>query len=182
VDPGSFEPLPANQPGLLLVRGPNVMEGYWKRPDLTAAAFRDGWYVTADIARLDEDGFVYLTDRLARFSKIGGEMVPHLRVEEVLHELAGATERCFVVTSVPDESRGERLVVLHRLEESRLRACLQELATTQALPNLWKPRPDQFYRVEAFPLLGSGKLDLCAVRQLARQLAGAVATTVESRP
>ncbi|MCX7865802.1 MAG: MFS transporter [Limisphaera sp.] len=182
VDPGSFEPLPANQPGLLLVRGPNVMEGYWKRPDLTAAAFRDGWYVTADIARLDEDGFVYLTDRLARFSKIGGEMVPHLRVEEVLHELAGATERCFVVTSVPDESRGERLVVLHRLEESRLRACLQELATTQALPNLWKPRPDQFYRVEAFPLLGSGKLDLCAVRQLARQLAGAVATTVESGP
>lgn len=175
VDPASFEPLPPNEPGLLLVRGPNVMEGYWKRPDLTAAALRDGWYVTADIARLDEDGFIYLTDRLARFSKIGGEMVPHARVEEVLHELAGVTERCFVVTSVPDESRGERLVVFHRLEDPHLQTCLQRLAGTQALPNLWKPRPDQFYRVDAFPLLGTGKLDLCAIRQLARQLTAATA-------
>ena len=176
VDPTSYQPLPPNQPGLLLVRGPNVMQGYWKRPDLTAAAFHHGWYVTGDIARLDEDGFVYLTDRMARFSKIGGEMVPHVRVEEVLHELAGEVERCFVVTGIPDESRGERLVVLHRLDDARLEACLKQLAATTALPNLWKPRPDQFYRVESFPLLGSGKLDLCTLRQWAQQLAGSPAS------
>lgn len=170
VDPASFAPVPVGQPGLLLVRGPNVMRGYLGRPQQTAAALRDGWYVTGDIATEDEDGFLQITDRLSRFSKIGGEMVPHLKVEEALHELAGATEPCFVVTSVTDEQKGERLVVLHTLGEKALRDCLERLAGAN-LPNLWKPKPDAFFRVDAFPLLGSGKLDLQRVRGLATALA-----------
>jgi acyl-[acyl-carrier-protein]-phospholipid O-acyltransferase/long-chain-fatty-acid--[acyl-carrier-protein] ligase len=106
---------------------------------------------------------------LSRFSKIGGEMVPHIRVEEKLHEFAGVTEQTFVVTSVPDERKGERLVVLHKLAGEPLQACLAKLAESD-LPNLWKPRPDQFFRVEAFPQLGSGKLDLQKVRQVAAAL------------
>ena len=97
------------------MRGPNVMQGYLGRPEKTAEVLRDGWYVTGDIAAIDEDGFLQITDRLSRFSKIGGEMVPHIKIEEKLHELAGSTEQTFVVAGVPDEKKGERLVVLHKL-------------------------------------------------------------------
>ena len=166
VDPETSAPLPEGQPGLLLVRGPNVMQGYLGRPDKTAEVLHDGWYVTGDIAAMDEDGFLQITDRLSRFSKIGGEMVPHIKVEEKLHELAGTTEQTFVVTGVPDEKKGERLIVLHRLPDSQLQSCLERLAQSD-LPNLWKPRPDQFFHVDTFPYLGTGKLDLRKIRQIA---------------
>jgi acyl-[acyl-carrier-protein]-phospholipid O-acyltransferase/long-chain-fatty-acid--[acyl-carrier-protein] ligase len=171
VDAVTMEPLPVGQPGLLLVKGPNVMQGYLGRPDKTADVLRDGWYVTGDIAALDEDGFLQITDRLSRFSKIGGEMVPHIKVEEKLHELAEATEQTFVVTSVPDEKKGERLVVLHKLPDGRLQACLERIARSD-LPNLWKPKADAFFRVEAFPCLGTGKLDLRRVKEMAAALGG----------
>ena len=97
------------------------MHGYLGKPEKTAEVLRDGWYVTGDMAALDEDGFLQITDRLSRFSKIGGEMVPHIKIEEKLHELAGATEQTFVVTGVPDEKKGERLVVLHKLPDENWR-------------------------------------------------------------
>jgi acyl-[acyl-carrier-protein]-phospholipid O-acyltransferase/long-chain-fatty-acid--[acyl-carrier-protein] ligase len=166
VDPQTSEPLPMGQPGLLLVRGPNIMQGYLGRPDKTAEVLRDGWYNTGDIAALDEDGFLQITDRLSRFSKIGGEMVPHIKIEEKLHELAGVTEQTFVVAGVPDEKKGERLVVLHKLAPESLQACLAALAKSD-LPNLWKPRPEQFFHIDTFPYLGTGKLDLRKVREVA---------------
>jgi acyl-[acyl-carrier-protein]-phospholipid O-acyltransferase/long-chain-fatty-acid--[acyl-carrier-protein] ligase len=170
VDAGTMQPLPIGEAGLMLVKGPNVMQGYLGRPDKTAEVLLDGWYVTGDVAALDEDGFVQITDRLSRFSKIGGEMVPHIKVEEKLHELAETTEQAFVVAGVPDEKKGERLVVLHTLADDRLKICLDKMAQSD-LPNLWKPKPDAFFRIETFPHLGSGKLDLRAVKELARQLA-----------
>jgi len=169
-NPWGEKTLPPGQPGLLLVRGPNVMRGYLGRPEKTAEVLRDGWYCTGDVAALDDDGFLQITDRLNRFSKIGGEMVPHIKVEEKLHELAGATGLTFVVTGVPDEKKGERLVVLHRLAEKDLPACLEKLAACD-LPNLWKPKAESFFRVEDFPLLGTGKLDLRAVKETAAKLA-----------
>jgi acyl-[acyl-carrier-protein]-phospholipid O-acyltransferase/long-chain-fatty-acid--[acyl-carrier-protein] ligase len=153
----------------MLVRGPNVMQGYLGRPDLTAEVLREGWYVTGDIAAMDEDGFLQITDRLSRFSKIGGEMVPHIKVEEKLHELAETLERRFVVTGVGDEKKGERLVVLHCLEDARLHDVLARLPQLN-LPNLWIPKASQFFHVDTLPLLGSGKLDLCKVRELAAQV------------
>ncbi|MEW6306960.1 MAG: acyl-[ACP]--phospholipid O-acyltransferase [Verrucomicrobiota bacterium] len=170
VDPDTRQPVPVGQPGLLLVRGPNVMQGYLNRPEKTAEVLQDGWYVTGDIAALDEDGFLTITDRLSRFSKIGGEMVPHIKVEERLHELAGVTEQTFAVTGLPDEKKGERLAVLHTLDEARLKDVLEKLAQTD-LPNLWKPRAEQFIRVDALPYLGTGKLDLRRIRELAQQRA-----------
>ena len=99
-------------PGLLLVRGPNVMLGYLGKPEKTAEVLRDGWYVTGDIAALDEDGFLQITDRLSRFSKIGGEMVPHIKVEEKLAR-AGRRDGADVCGyQCRDERKGERLVVL----------------------------------------------------------------------
>jgi acyl-[acyl-carrier-protein]-phospholipid O-acyltransferase/long-chain-fatty-acid--[acyl-carrier-protein] ligase len=166
VDPETFAPRSLGEPGLLLVRGPNVMLGYLNKPEKTAEVLRNGWYVTGDVAALDEDGFLQITDRLSRFSKIGGEMVPHIKVEEKLHELAGITEQSFVVTGVPDERKGERLVVLHKLETEQLRPCLEKLAQCD-LPNLWKPRSEQFFRVDSLPYLGTGKLNLQKVREIA---------------
>ena len=176
VDPETMQPLPVGQPGLLLVRGPNVMKGYLGQPEKTAEVLRADlprservWYITGDIAAIEEDGFLAITDRLTRFSKIGGEMVPHIKVEEKLHELAGATEQCFAVTGVPDEKKGERLVVLHTLIDDKLKPVLDKLAACD-LPNLWKPRPDQFFRIESLPHLGSGKLDLRKIRAIASDL------------
>jgi acyl-[acyl-carrier-protein]-phospholipid O-acyltransferase/long-chain-fatty-acid--[acyl-carrier-protein] ligase len=170
-DPLAAPPLPPGQTGLLLVRGPNVMRGYLGRPDKTAEVLRDGWYITGDIAMVDDDGFLAITDRLSRFSKIGGEMVAHIKVEDKLHELAGATEQTFVVAGVPDPRKGERLVVLHTLPEERLPEVLEKLSACD-LPNLWKPARGQFYRVEALPYLGSGKLDLRGMRDTALRLSG----------
>ncbi len=171
--------LPLGEAGLLLVRGPNVMLGYLGRPDKTAEVLRDGWYVTGDVATLDEDGFLQITDRLSRFSKIGGEMVPQIKVEETLHELAGVTEQTFVVSAVPDDKKGERLVVLHKLPADQLPALFEKLAAGD-LPNLWKPRPDQFFAVDAFPLLGTGKLDLRQVKVLAQTLDAKKAETAKA--
>jgi acyl-[acyl-carrier-protein]-phospholipid O-acyltransferase/long-chain-fatty-acid--[acyl-carrier-protein] ligase len=172
VDAETFRELPVGEPGLMLVHGPNVMQGYLGRPDKTAEALHDGWYVTGDIAAIDQDGFLQITDRLSRFSKIGGEMVPHIKIEERLHEFAGATEQVFLVAGVPDEKKGERLVVLHKLAQPQLVPCLEKLAQCD-LPNLWKPRADQFFHIDALPYLGTGKLDLRKAREIAIQASGA---------
>jgi acyl-[acyl-carrier-protein]-phospholipid O-acyltransferase/long-chain-fatty-acid--[acyl-carrier-protein] ligase len=168
VDPDTYVPLPPGSAGMLLVRGPNVMRGYVGRDDLTAAALRDGWYVTGDLATVDDDGFVRITDRLSRFSKIGGEMVPHGRVEEALHEAAGVAEQSFAVTGVPDERKGERLAVLTTRTLDEVPSLLERLAAS-GLPNLWIPKRDAFVRVEKLPLLGTGKLDLRAVKRIAAE-------------
>jgi acyl-[acyl-carrier-protein]-phospholipid O-acyltransferase/long-chain-fatty-acid--[acyl-carrier-protein] ligase len=169
VHPETFEPLGPGADGLLLIKGANVMVGYLGRPELTAEVIRDGWYVTGDIARMDEDGFLTITDRLSRFSKIGGEMVPHVRIEERIHELLGAAETVCAVASAPDETKGERLVVLYvgALDVGALHRKLGE----SGLPNLWVPKQDAFFRVDGLPVLGSGKLDLKAVQSTARELA-----------
>jgi acyl-[acyl-carrier-protein]-phospholipid O-acyltransferase / long-chain-fatty-acid--[acyl-carrier-protein] ligase len=171
VDPGNHEELPVGEPGLLMVKGPNIMAGYLNDPERTAKVLHDGWYETGDIAAVDEDGFIIITDRLARFSKIGGEMIPHNRIEECLHTLLELTEQTLIVAGVADESRGERLVVLHTLDEGQL-AELKERLKDCDLPNLWRPRPNSFYHIDAIPVLGTGKMDIRKAKQMAIDLAG----------
>jgi acyl-[acyl-carrier-protein]-phospholipid O-acyltransferase/long-chain-fatty-acid--[acyl-carrier-protein] ligase len=153
--------LPLGQEGLLWISGPNVMQGYLDRPDLTSKVVREGWYCTGDIARLDAEGFITITGRESRFSKIGGEMVPHLSVEESLNEELGAAdgELLAVVTAVPDAAKGERLIVFH-LPTGRDRQEICRKLSQRGLPNLWIPSPDSFVEIAEIPLLGSGKLDL----------------------
>jgi acyl-[acyl-carrier-protein]-phospholipid O-acyltransferase/long-chain-fatty-acid--[acyl-carrier-protein] ligase len=170
VDPETREPLPVGDSGMLLVKGPNVMKGYMNNPEATAKVMHNGWYITGDIAKLDTDGFIYITGRLSRFSKIGGEMVPHLKIEEALHDIVGDNENGdirAVVTAVPDERKGERLVVIHtKLDLAPSEICRR--LQSSGLPNLWIPGPDSFVEVEAIPILGSGKVDLKGVSDVAK--------------
>jgi acyl-[acyl-carrier-protein]-phospholipid O-acyltransferase/long-chain-fatty-acid--[acyl-carrier-protein] ligase len=168
------EDLGTGRPGMLWIKGPNVMKGYFHREDLTADAIRDGWYRTGDVAVIDEDGFIRITGRESRFSKIGGEMVPHIQIEEVLAQIIQADEEegpKAAVTSVPDPRKGERLVVIH----TELDKTPEELCAGLAragLPNLFIPSQDSFHQVEQLPMLGSGKLDLKGIRQIALERFG----------
>ncbi len=164
VDPATRELLGPDQEGLLLVKGPNRMLGYLGDPGKTAEVFDHGWYVTGDIGCVDEEGFIRLTDRLSRFSKIGGEMVPHLRLEEAISVLL--IDATCVVTAVPDEQKGERLVVLHT-DATKSGRELWEALSQNGLPRLWLPRADNIVYVEAIPTLGTGKVDLRRVREMA---------------
>jgi acyl-[acyl-carrier-protein]-phospholipid O-acyltransferase/long-chain-fatty-acid--[acyl-carrier-protein] ligase len=148
------------------------MIGYLGQPERTAEAVQDGWYVTGDIGAVDDEGFIRITDRLARFSKIGGEMVPHLKVEEYMYQIAG--EYPCAVTGVPDDQRGERLVALYTRVDMSPSELWQKLSSTD-LPKLWIPKRENIYQVESIPTLGTGKLDLQGVKERARQLAAAFA-------
>jgi acyl-[acyl-carrier-protein]-phospholipid O-acyltransferase/long-chain-fatty-acid--[acyl-carrier-protein] ligase len=156
-------------PGLLLVKGPNLMTGYLGQPDRTAEVVRDGWYMTGDIATMDEDGFIFITDRLSRFSKIGGEMVPHLKIEEAINGLLG--DLCSAVTAVPDAARGERLVAFYTRADVSADALWEQLCRTE-LPRLWLPKREHLIPIAAIPTLGTGKVDLRGLRQLAIERAG----------
>ena len=158
--------------GLLHVKGPNIMPGYLGREDLTSEAIHDGWYNTGDIAGIDDEGFITITDRLFRFSKLAGEMVPHVRVEEVLHDLMGFTDQMLAVSGVPDETKGERLVVLHTLSDEQVNDLKEKLRASKDLPNLWKPNANNFHRIDEIPVLGTGKMDLRAIKQMAKDLNG----------
>jgi acyl-[acyl-carrier-protein]-phospholipid O-acyltransferase/long-chain-fatty-acid--[acyl-carrier-protein] ligase len=163
VDTETGETLSSGREGLLLVKGPNRMLGYLGEPELTKKVFRDGWYVTGDIASIDDDGFIRITDRLSRFSKIGGEMVPHIKVEEAINHILG--DQSCVVVSIPDEQKGERLVVLYTRKEiapDELWAKMNE----SELPKLWIPRHDSLFPVEEIPLLGSGKVNLTRAKEM----------------
>ena len=172
IDPDTFAIKGPDEEGLLLVKGANVMKGYLNDPVRTAQVIKDGWYITGDIATLDGDGFIKIIDRLSRFTKIGGEMVPNIKVEESIMEALGVADLVVAVVSVVNPEKGERLVVLHAVDLDAGTVCAA--LAGKGLPNLWIPKKESFYRVDAIPVLETGKMDLKRVKSLAQELAGAV--------
>lgn len=166
-DPETGAPLPMDATGMLWLRGVNVFEGYLDDPVRTALVLQDGWFATGDLARFDEDGFLYIEGRLSRFSKIGGEMVPHETVEAAVRRCLGieGEDLTVTVTGVPDEAKGEALVLLSSRELDF--APLRKALAAAGIPNLWIPR--QWVRCPEIPQLASGKLDLRRIQQLALQ-------------
>ena len=175
VEPETDRELLAGEDGMLLITGPNVMQGYANREEQTREAIQDGWYVTGDIAHIDKQGFIHITGRLKRFSKIAGEMIPHGKVEEELEKQLVQGEEDDVkrvcVTAVPDAKKGERLVVL-QLEAEISVDELRKGLSDAGLPNLFIPAADSFYTVDEIPMLGTGKLDLGGAKQKALELTG----------
>lgn len=152
--------------GLLVLKGPNVFDGYLGDPERTAEVKDGEWFITGDLARFDSDGFLYIEGRLSRFSKIGGEMVPHGTIEEHLFEAYGLLDSevpLLAVAGCPDEAKGEILVLLAAIDIEL--DDLREKLTAAGLANLWIPK--KIRRVEAIPLLATGKLDLRSIQKIA---------------
>ncbi len=168
IDHETRQTLTTGHNGLLMIKGPNIMLGYLNNKEKTNEVLQNGWYCTGDIACIDNDGFIKITGRLARFSKISGEMVPHIAIENVYHSAFDTTERLVAVTAVPDERKGEELVVLHLAD-----ACqpdqLHKIISESDLPNLYKPKRENYVAVETIPTLGLGKLDLARIKQIATE-------------
>ena len=170
VDPESFVPLAAGETGLLLVNGPSRMIGYLGDPEGTSKSLVDSYYSTGDLGYLDADGFLHIADRLARFSKIAGEMVPHLKIEEEVHRILG--DHPCVVIGIPDDQRGERLALLYTPAETAPDQLWQRLSQSD-LPRLCVPKRENIYLVDAIPTLGTGKIDLRGAKAKAMELASA---------
>jgi acyl-[acyl-carrier-protein]-phospholipid O-acyltransferase/long-chain-fatty-acid--[acyl-carrier-protein] ligase len=168
-DPETGDARSLFEPGMLWLRGANIFQGYLNDEKRTADVLHDGWYKTGDIGRLDEDGFLFIEGRLSRFSKIAGEMVPHLTVEQKINEAwpeqASANGAGVAVLGVPDDKKGEALVLLTTFPIDV--ADLRQRLTAAGLPQLWVPRVIK--QVDTLPLLATGKLDLRACQQLAER-------------
>ena len=167
-EPETDRKLSLHETGMLWLRGPNIFEGYLHDPERTADVLRDGWFKTGDIGRFDEDGFLYIEGRLSRFSKIGGEMVPHEAIEHKIIELldlSGKEERGIAIMGVQDEAKGEAVVLLSAVDVDL--AQLRDKLRDAGVPNLWIPKRVQ--RVESIPVLASGKLDLKKCNELANE-------------
>lgn len=167
-NPENDQKLSLHDTGMIWFRGVNIFEGYLHDEKRTAEVLHDGWLKTGDIGRFDEDGFLYIEGRLSRFSKIGGEMVPHESIEQKIIDLlgiAGRDERLIAIMGVQDEAKGEALVLLNAVDVDL--AQLRDKLRDAGVPNLWIPK--KISRVDAIPVLASGKLDLRKCQELAAQ-------------
>ena len=164
--------LSLSEQGMIWFKGPNVFGGYIGRDDLNAEILRDGWFKTGDLGYVDLNGFLTLGGRRSRFSKVGGEMVPHEVVENAIEAFVevpeGFTGRAVAVMGVPDAAKGEALVLLSAVHQGQLGAALEEIKNhlvAEGLPRLWCPR--EIIPVEAIPALPTGKMDLKGCQILA---------------
>jgi acyl-[acyl-carrier-protein]-phospholipid O-acyltransferase/long-chain-fatty-acid--[acyl-carrier-protein] ligase len=167
VSPDTGADLPRVVEGIVCVKGPQVMVGYLDQPAATNEVLKDGWFITGDVGRLDEDGFLIISGRLTRFSKLGGEMIPHERIEEIVRDATGADEHALAVTGVPDRRRGERLVVLYADLGGKSAEDVTRNLIARSIPKLWIPDVGDYIKVEVIPRLGNGKIDLGKLRQIA---------------
>ncbi|MGA1116415.1 MAG: AMP-binding protein, partial [Opitutales bacterium] len=170
IDPENGKENNREEGGVLCFRGPNVFRGYWEDDVLSKKVLSsDGWFRTGDLGRLDQEGFLWIEGRASRFSKIGGEMVPHAKVEEeilALLNLPNEEQPKLVVCAVQDEQKGEKLVVLSTfdIKSKELKLKLRD----KGIPNLWIPRV--YVVVETIPTLGTGKIDWQSIRELSSEL------------
>ena len=169
VDVDTFEDLHPNSEGVLLVKGANVMKGYLGEPEETRKAIVNGWYNTGDIAKIDEAGFITITGRLSRFSKIGGEMISHELIEREISEILSEENNVIAVTGMPDPVKGEKLIVFYEVLTIPPKKIIKALINKN-IANIWIPKAENFIKIDTIPLLGSGKLDISKLNKIALSL------------
>ena len=154
--------------GEILVRGPQVMKGYWRRPDATAEALRDGWLRTGDIGRVDEEGYFRIEERKKDMIKASGYSVFPAEVEALMYRHPAIAE--VGVVGAPDAYRGETVVAFvvrkpeaEVSERELIEWCRGEMAVYKA--------PTRIYFVDALPKTGSGKILKRVLREQARSAA-----------
>ncbi|MCP5006816.1 MAG: AMP-binding protein [Planctomycetes bacterium] len=167
VDTETYKELPRNEEGLVLIKGPNVMNGYYKSPELTEKAFHEGFYITGDIGKL-VNGFLYITDRLKRFAKIGGEMIPLSPVEDALSLVLDANgsdeKRNCAIINIPHPGKGEQLVAFVTLRDPdklTIKKGFDEVGVTKL------SQPDLYVPIDTIPILPTGKVDYKRLKELA---------------
>ena len=173
VDPETNEPLPTGEAGMILICGGQVMVGYLNDEERTKSVivYLNGkrYYRTGDKGYLDEDGFLFIVDRYSRFAKLGGEMVSLGAVEKKIQDTP-VLEGCdYVVTTIPDASKGEKIVLLYQGAKEPS-AVISELRGS-GIPALMLP--SLAFNVEKVPKLGTGKADFTAAKKLAKELSEA---------
>ena len=169
VDQETGVELEHGMPGRMQVKSGIVMKGYLNDPEQTALVLQNGYYDTGDIAYMDPDGYVYITGRASRFSKIGGEMVPHEGVEDAIMNIRKRENREVAVMGKPDPKKGEKLVVFYAADDFNPAEVIEEMRKLQ-LPNIWIPKADDFIEIDELPILGSGKLNLRKLKELINEM------------
>jgi acyl-[acyl-carrier-protein]-phospholipid O-acyltransferase/long-chain-fatty-acid--[acyl-carrier-protein] ligase len=168
VDDQTGQLVEPGQSGVLWVKGPNVMKGYLNDPQKTAEVIVDGWYNTGDIVTIDDEGFITITDRLGRFSKIAGEMVSHTAIEDVCYKGLNLQDRVLAATTIPDQKKGEQVMVLY-VKSAVDADKLFEVISQSDLPNIAKPKRENLVPVDTIPQLGSGKTDFQTIKKIATE-------------
>jgi acyl-[acyl-carrier-protein]-phospholipid O-acyltransferase/long-chain-fatty-acid--[acyl-carrier-protein] ligase len=166
-NPDTLQDLRIHESGLLCFKGPNIFGGYLKEFEKTLNAFEQDWFITGDIGHLDEQGFVHIEGRLSRFSKIGGEMIPHETIESVavkILNLENEEQISLIVTGRPHETKGEELVLL-TTKTINFKELKQKLSNE--LGNLFVPKIHK--KVDEIPVLPTGKLDLQSIKELVNE-------------
>ena len=173
VDPVTFKELKVNEEGMILISGIQVMKSYLDDEDRTKKALKvinaKTYYITGDKGKLDEDGFLTIVDRYSRFAKIGGEMISLGAIEELISKFIESTDNLidFLVTSLEDEKKGEKIILLISNANKEF---IQELKE-KILKNFDNKLmiPSEIKIVEEIPKLGSGKKDFAKAKYLASQ-------------
>ncbi len=171
-DPTTDEELTIDSQGMIWLKGANIFQGYLGKPEKTAEILVDGWFQTGDVGRIDDDGFLHIEGRISRFSKIGGEMVPHETIESAINKVLGLdaeSERRIAVVGVPDPQKGEAIILLSALGNTTIeRDCidLRYKLLEEGIPSLWCPKT--IITVPEIPVLASGKLDIKRCETLAK--------------
>ena len=165
IGPETGKVMPLGERGVLCVKGVNVFKGYLDDNEKTAEILNDGWLITKDLACFTSDGFLRIDGRVSRFSKIGGEMVPHEGVEEAIIKVLDIHgENCpqIAVVARVNEKKGEKLSLLTtvHIEQQELTSKMLQAGYS----SLWIPK--EIINANKIPVLATGKLDIVGCKNL----------------